>query len=167
MGIQKQKRVKDMGWTPEELEEMRRADAQIEGELRQKNREKYRVRYAKNREKEKQRVRDWQRKNREGYMAKQREYREHNREKLRAKGRPNYAKNRQRILAQRKEKRRKKKDEKNAVVHISAGGDDPGGVLGGLGSGEDEPVGAAGVCAADGAAAADLLEPFKRGGDTP
>lgn len=156
-----------MGWTPEELEEMRRADAQIEGELRQKNREKDRVRYAKNREKEKQRARDWQRKNRERYMAKQREYREHNREKLRAKGRAYYAKNRERILAQGKEKRRKKKDEKNAVVHGALCGDAAGGVLDGLGSGGDEPVGAAGVCAADGAAAADLLEPFKRGGDTP
>ena len=155
-----------MGWTPEELEEMRRADAQIEEEFRQKNREKYRVHYAKNREKEKQRARDWQRKNRERYMAKQREYREHNREKLRAKGRAYYAKNREKILARQKEQRRKR-NEKNAVVHGTDGGDAAGGVLDGLGSGGDEPVGAAGVCAADGAAAADLLEPGQRGGDTP
>lgn len=156
-----------MGWTPEELEEMRRADAQIEGELRQKNREKYRVRYAKNREKEKQRARDWQRKNRERYMAKQREYREHNREKLRAKGRAYYAKNRERILAQGKEKRRKKRDEKNAVVHGTDSGHAAGGVLGGLGSGEHEPVGRAGDAEPCGDAAADLLEPGQRGGDTP
>lgn len=118
----------------------------------EKTREYRRAYYARNPEKVKEIVRAWQKENPD---------------KVREAGRAHYARNREKILEQKKEQRRRKKDEKNAVVHGTLCGDDPGGVLDGLGSGGDEPVGAAGVCAADGAAAADLLEPFKRGGDTP
>lgn len=123
----------------------------------EEKREYRREYYARNPEKVKETVRAW---------------REANPEKVKEANQKYYQKNREKILEQKKEQRRRKKDEKsaedekNAVVHGTLCGDDPGGVLGGLGSGEDEPVGAAGVCAADGAAAADLLEPFKRGGDT-
>lgn len=94
-----------------------------------------------------------------------RAWQKENPDKVREAGRAYYARNREKILEQKKEQRRKKKDEKNAVVHISDGGDAAGGVLDGLGSGEHEPVGRAGDAEPCGAAAADLLEPFKRGGD--
>ena len=140
-----------MAKTAEEKREARR-------EYYARNREKILARKKANRERERERVRALQKANPEKVKETVRAY---------------YARNREKILEQKKEQRRRKKDEKsaedekNAVVHGTDGGDDPGGVLGGLGSGEDEPVGAAGVCAADGAAAADLLEPGQRGGDTP
>lgn len=155
-----------MGFTPEELEEMRRADAQIEEDFRREKREVMQAYYARNRERRLAQNKAWREKNREKVKKSNRAWREKNRERTLARDRAYYARNREKILARQKEQRRKR-NEKNAVVHISDGGDAAGGVLGGLGSGEDEPVGAAGVCAADGAAAADLLEPFKRGGDTP
>ena len=124
---------------------------------------------AKTAEEKREYRREYYARNREKILERNREttraWREANPEKVKETVRAYYARNREKILARQKEQRRRKKDEKNAVVHISAGGDDPGGVLGGLGSGGDEPVGAAGVCAADGAAAADLLEPGQRGGD--
>lgn len=155
-----------MGFTPEELEEMRRADAEIEEEFRREKREVMQAYYARNRARRLAQNKAWRDKNPEKVKASNQAWREKNRDRIKARDRAYYATNRERILERQKEQRRKR-NEKNAVVHISDGGDDPGGVLDGLGSGEDEPVGAAGVCAADGAAAADLLEPFKRGGDTP
>lgn len=116
----------------------------------EKPREYRRAYYARNPEKVKEIVRAWQKENPD---------------KVREAGRAYYARNREKILEQKKEQRRKKKDEKNAVVHGTLCGDDPGGVLDGLGSGEHEPVGRAGDAEPCGAAAADLLEPFKRGGD--
>ena len=143
----------------------------------EEKREYRREYYARNREKilarNKETTRAWREANPEKVKETNRAWREANPEKMREYRREYYARNREKILEQKKEQRRRKKDEKsaedekNAVVHGTLCGDDPGGMLGGLGSGEDEPVGAAGVCAADGAAAADLLEPFKRGGDTP
>lgn len=156
-----------MGFTPEELEEMRRADAQIEEDFRREKREVMQGYYARNRERRLAQNKAWREKNREKVKKSNQAWREKNRDRINARDRAYYAENREKILARQKEQRRRKKDEKNAVVHISDGGDAAGGVLDGLGSGGDEPVGAAGVCAADGAAAADLLEPFKRGGDTP
>lgn len=155
-----------MGFTPEELEEMRRADAEIEEDFRREKRATMNAYYARNRERRLAQNKAWRGKNPEKVKASNRAWREKNRERLKARDRAYYARNREKILERQKEKRRKR-NEKSAVVHISDGGDDPGGMLDGLGSGGDEPVGAAGVCAADGAAAADLLEPFKRGGDTP
>lgn len=154
-----------MGFTPEELEEMRRADAEIEEEFRREKREVMQAYYARNRERRLAQNKAWREKNREKVKKSNQAWREKNRDRINARDRAYYAENREKILVRQKEQRRRKKDEKNAVVHISDGGDAAGGVLDGLGSGEDEPVGAAGVCAADGAAAADLLEPFKRGGD--
>ena len=113
----------------------------------------------------KEAVRAWQKANPEKMKEAVRAWQKANPEKVKEANQKYYAKNREKILARQKEQRRRKKDEKNAVVHGTLCGDDPGGVLDGLGSGEDEPVGAAGVCAADGAAAADLLEPGQRGGD--
>ena len=118
----------------------------------EKTREYRRAYYARNPEKVKEIVRAWQKENPD---------------KVREAGRAYYARNREKILEQKKEQRRRKKDEKNAVVHGTLCGGAADGVLDGLGSGEHEPLGAAGVCAADGAAAADLLEPGQRGGDTP
>ena len=155
-----------MGFTPEELEEMRRADAQIEEEFRREKREVMQAYYARNRERRLAQNKAWREKNREKVKASNQAWREKNRDRIKARDRAYYARNREKILERQKEQRRKR-NEKNAVVHGTLCGDDPGGVLGGLGSGEDEPVGAAGVCAADGAAAADLLEPGQRGGDTP
>ena len=155
-----------MGFTPEELEEMRRADAQIEEEFRREKRATMNAYYARNRERRLAQNKAWRNKNPEKVKKSNRAWREKNQDRIKARDRAYYARNRERILERQKEQRRKR-NEKNAVVHISDGGDAAGGVLDGLGSGEDEPVGAAGVCAADGAAAADLLEPFKRGGDTP
>ena len=155
-----------MGFTPEELEEMRRADAEIEEEFRREKREVMQAYYARNRARRLAQNKAWRDKNREKVKKSNQAWREKNRERLKARDRAYYATNREKILARQKEQRRKR-NEKNAVVHGTDGGDDPGGMLDGLGSGGDEPVGAAGVCAADGAAAADLLEPFKRGGDTP
>lgn len=155
-----------MGFTPEELEEMRRADAEIEEDFRREKRATMNAYYARNRARRLAQNKAWRDKNPEKVKVSNQAWREKNRDRLKARDRAYYATNREKILARQKEQRRKR-NEKNAVVHISDGGDDPGGVLDGLGSGEHEPVGAAGVCAADGAAAADLLEPFKRGGDTP
>lgn len=137
-----------MGFTPEELEEMRRADAQIEEDFRREKREVMQAYYARNRERR---------------LAQNKAWREKNREKVKKSNQAWREKNRERTL----ERQRRKRDEKNAVVHISDGGDAAGGVLDGLGSGEHEPVGCAGDAEPCGAAAADLLEPFKRGGDTP
>lgn len=156
-----------MGFTPEELEEMRRADAQIEEDFRREKREVMQAYYARNRQRRLAQNKAWREKNPEKVKASNQAWREKNRDRAKARERAYYARNRGKILEQKKEQRRRKKDEKNAVVHISDGGDAAGGVLVGMGSGDDEPVGAAGVCAADGAAAADMLEPFKRGGDTP
>lgn len=161
-----------MGFTPEELEEMRRADAEIEEEFRREKREVMQAYYARNRQRRLAQNKAWRDKNPEKVKVSNQAWREKNRERLKARDRAYYARNREKILARQKEQRRKRneksaEDEKNAVVHGTLCGDDPGGVLGGLGSGGDEPVGAAGVCAADGAAAADLLEPGQRGGDTP
>ena len=156
-----------MGWTPEELEEMRRADAQIEEDFRREKRATMNAYYARNRERRLAQNKAWRNKNPEKVKKSNQAWREKNQDRIKARDRAYYARNRERILEQKKEQRRRKKDEKNAVVHGALCGDAAGGVLGGLGSGEDEPVGAAGVCTADGAAAADLLEPFKRGGDTP
>ena len=162
-----------MGFTPEELEEMRRADAEIEEEFRREKREVMQAYYARNRARRLAQNKAWRDKNPEKVKKSNQAWREKNRDRINARDRAYYARNREKILERQKEQRRRKKDEKsaedekNAVVHISDGGDAAGGVLGGLGSGEDEPVGAAGVCAADGAAAADLLEPGQRGGDTP
>ena len=157
-----------MGFTPEELEEMRRADAQIEEDFRREKRATMNAYYARNRERRLAQNKAWRNKNPEKVKKSNQAWREKNQDRIKARDRAYYARNRERILERQRRKRDEKNaDEKNAVVHISDGGDAAGGVLGGLGSGEDEPVGAAGVCAADGAAAADLLEPFKRGGDTP
>lgn len=156
-----------MGFTPEELEEMRRADAEIEEDFRREKREVMQAYYARNRARRLAQNKAWREKNREKVKKSNQAWRENNRDRINARDRAYYAENREKILERQKEQRRRKKDEKNAVVHISDGGDAAGGVLDGMGSGGDEPVGAAGVCAADGAAAADLLEPFKRGGDTP
>lgn len=156
-----------MGWTPEELEEMRRADAQIEEDFRREKREVMQAYYARNRERRLAQNKAWREKNREKVKKSNQAWREKNRERTLARDRAYYARNREKILEQKKEQRRRKKDEKNAVVHISDGGDAAGGVLDGLGSGEHEPVGRAGDAEPCGAAAADLLEPFKRGGDTP
>lgn len=133
----------------------------------EEKREYRREYYARNREKILARNRAWQKANPEKVKEIVRAWQKANPEKVKEAARAYYARNREKILARQKEQRRRKKDEKNAVVHGTLCGDDPGGVLGGLGSGGDEPVGAAGVCAADGAAAADLLEPGQRGGDTP
>ena len=154
-----------MGFTPEELEEMRRADAQIEEEFRREKREVMQAYYARNRARRLAQNKAWREKNPEKVKKSNQAWREKNQERIKARDRAYYAENREKILARQKEQRRKR-NEKNAVVHISDGGDAAGGVLVGLGSGGDEPVGAAGVCAADGAAAADLLEPGQRGGDT-
>lgn len=161
-----------MGFTPEELEEMRRADAQIEEDFRREKREVMQAYYARNRERRLAQNKAWREKNREKVKKSNQAWREKNRDRINARDRAYYARNREKILERQKEQRRKRneknaEDEKNAVVHISAGGDAAGGVLDGLGDREDEPVGDAGVCAADGAAAADLLEPGQRGGDTP
>lgn len=155
-----------MGFTPEELEEMRRADAEIEEEFRREKREVMQAYYARNRERRLAQNKAWRDKNREKVKKSNQAWREKNRDRINARDRAYYATNREKILERQKEQRRKR-NEKNAVVHISDGGDAAGGVLDGLGSGEHEPVGRAGVCAADGAAESDLLEPFKRGGDTP
>ena len=155
-----------MGFTPEELEEMRRADAEIEEDFRREKRATMNAYYARNRERRLAQNKDWRDKNPEKVKKSNRAWREKNRERLKARDRAYYAENREKILERQKEQRRKR-NEKNAVVHGTLCGDAAGGVLGGLGSGGDEPVGAAGVCAADGAAAADLLEPGQRGGDTP
>lgn len=152
-----------MGFTPEELEEMRRADAEIEEEFRREKRETMNAYYARNRARRLAQNKAWREKNPEKVKKSNQAWRKKNQERIKARDRAYYARNRERIL----DRQRRKRDEKNAVVHGALCGDDPGGVLGGLGSGEDEPVGAAGVCAADGAAAADLLEPGQRGGDTP
>ena len=133
----------------------------------EEKREASRAYYARNPEKVKEIVRAWQKENPEKVKEIVRAWQKENPDKVREAGRAYYARNREKILEQKKEQRRRKKDEKNAVVHGTLCGGAADGVLGGLGSGGDEPVGAAGVCAADGAAAADLLEPFKRGGDTP
>lgn len=154
-----------MGFTPEELEEMRRADAEIEEEFRREKREVMQAYYARNRERRLAQNKAWREKNREKVKKSNQAWREKNRDRINARDRAYYAENREKILVRQKEQRRRKKDEKNAVVHISDGGDDPGGVLDGLGSGEHEPVGRAGDAEPCGAAAADLLEPFKRGGD--
>lgn len=155
-----------MGFTPEELEEMRRADAEIEEEFRREKRATMNAYYARNRARRLAQNKAWRDKNPEKVKVSNQAWREKNRERLKARDRAYYAENREKILSRQKEQRRKR-NEKNAVVHGTLCGDDPGGVLDGLGSGGDEPVGAAGVCAADGAAAADLLEPRQRGGDTP
>lgn len=154
-----------MGFTPEELEEMRRADAQIEEDFRREKREVMQAYYARNRERRLAQNKAWREKNREKVKKSNQAWREKNRDRINARDRAYYAENREKILARQKEQRRRKKDEKNAVVHGTLCGDDPGGVLDGLGSGEHEPVGAAGDAEPCGAAAADLLEPFKRGGD--
>lgn len=153
-----------MGFTPEELEEMRRADAEIEEDFRREKRETMNAYYARNRARRLAQNKAWRDKNPEKVKKSNQAWREKNRDRIKARDRAYYATNREKILERQKEQRRKQ-NEKNAVVHGTLCGDDPGGVLGGLGSGEDEPVGAAGVCAADGAAAADLLEPGQRGGD--
>ena len=155
-----------MGFTPEELEEMRRADAQIEEDFRREKREGMQAYYARNRERRLAQNKAWREANPEKVKKSNRAWREKNRERTLARARAYYARNREKILEQKKEQRRKR-NEKNAVVHISAGGDAAGGVLGGLGDREHEPVGRAGDAEPCGAAAADLLEPFKRGGDTP
>lgn len=155
-----------MGWTPEELEEMRRADAQIEEDFRWEKREVMQAYYARNRERRLAQNKAWREANPEKVKKSNQAWREKNRERILARDRAYYARNREKILERQKEQRRKR-NEKNAVVHISAGGDAAGGVLDGLGSGEHEPVGRAGDTEPCGAAAADLLEPFKRGGDTP
>ena len=159
-----------MAKTAEEKREYRR-------EYYARNREKILARQKvwreANREKERERVRAWREKNPEKVKEIARAWREKNPEKVKEIVRAYYARNREKILEKKKEQRRRKKDEKsakdekNTVVHGALCGDAAGGVLDGMGSGGDEPVGTAGVCAADGAAAADLLEPFKRGGDTP
>ena len=158
-----------MGFTPEELEEMRRADAQIEEDFRREKREVMQAYYARNRERRLRQNKAWREANPEKVKKSNRAWREKNRERTLARDRAYYARNRETILERQRRKRNEKnaEDEKNAVVHISAGGDAAGGVLGGLGSGEHEPVGCAGDTEPCGAAAADLLEPFKRGGDTP
>ena len=162
-----------MGFTPEELEEMRRADAEIEEDFRREKREVMQAYYARNRQRRLAQNKAWREKNPEKVKKSNQAWREKNRDRINARDRAYYARNREKILERQKEQRRRKKDEKsaedekNAVVHGTLCGAGAGGVLGGLGSGEDEPVGAAGVCAADGAAAADLLEPGQRGGDTP
>lgn len=155
-----------MGFTPEELEEMRRADAQIEEDFRREKREVMQAYYARNRERRLAQNKAWREKNPEKVKKSNRAWREKNRERTLDRDRAYYARNREKILERQKEQRRKR-NEKNAVVHISAGGNAAGGVLDGLGSGEHEPVGRAGDAEPCGAAAADLLEPFKRGGDTP
>lgn len=153
-----------MGFTPEELEEMRRADAEIEEEFRREKREVMQAYYARNRERRLAQNKAWRDKNREKVKKSNQAWREKNRDRIKARDRAYYAENREKILARQKEQRRKR-NEKNAVVHISDSGDAAGGVLDGLGSGEHEPVGRAGDAEPCGAAAADLLEPFKRGGD--
>lgn len=155
-----------MGFTPEELEEMRRADAEIEEEFRREKREVMQAYYARNRERRLAQNKAWREKNREKVKKSNQAWREKNRDRINARDRAYYAENREKILVRQKEQRRKR-NEKNAVVHISDGGDAAGGVLDGLGSGEDEPVGRAGDAEPCGAAAADLLEPGQRGGDTP
>lgn len=155
-----------MGFTPEELEEMRRADAQIEEDFRREKREVMRAYYARNRERRLAQNKAWREANPEKVKKSNQVWREKNRERTLARDRAYYARNREKILERQKEQRRKR-NEKNAVVHISAGGDAAGGVLDGLGNREHEPVGRAGDAEPCGAAAADLLEPFKRGGDTP
>ena len=152
-----------MGFTPEELEEMRRADAQIEEDFRREKREVMQAYYSRNRERRLAQNKAWREKNREKVKKSNQAWREKNRERTLARDRAYYARNREKIL----ERQRRKRNEKNAVVHISAGGDAAGGVLDGLGDREHEPVGRAGDAEPCGAAAADLLEPFKRGGDTP
>jgi len=156
-----------MGFTPEELEEMRRADAQIEEDFRREKREVMQAYYARNRERLLAQNKAWREANPEKAREATRAWRKANLEKVKEAVRAYYARNREKILEQKKEQRRRKKDEKNAVVHISDGGDAAGGVLDGLGRGEHEPLGRAGDAEPCGAAAADLLEPFKRGGDTP
>ena len=155
-----------MGFTPEELEEMRRADAQIEEDFRREKREVMQAYYARNRERRLAQNKAWREANPEKVKKSNRAWREKNRERIKTRDRAYYARNRETILERQKEQRRKR-NEKNAVVHISAGGDAAGGVLDGLGDREHEPVGRAGDAEPCGAAAADLLEPFKRGGDTP
>ena len=155
-----------MGFTPEELEEMRRADAEIEEEFRREKREVMQAYYARNRERRLAQNKAWREKNREKVKKSNQAWREKNRDRINARDRAYYAENREKILARQKEQRRKR-NEKNAVVHISDSGDAAGGVLDGLGSGEHEPVGRAGDAEPCGAAAADLLEPEQRGGDTP
>ena len=157
-----------MAKTAEEKREYRREYyARNREKILERNKETNRAWQKANPEKVKERARAWREKNPEKAKETTRAWREKNPEKVKEANQKYYYKNREKILARQKEQRRRKKDEKNAVVHGTLCGDDPGGVLGGLGSGGDEPVGAAGVCAADGAAAADLLEPGQRGGDTP
>lgn len=152
-----------MGFTPEELEEMRRADAEIEEEFRREKRATMNAYYARNRERRLRQNKAWREKNPEKVKKSNRAWREKNQERIKARDRAYYARNREKILA----RQRRKRNEKNAVVHGADGGHAAGGVLDGLGDRKHEPVGRAGDAEPCGDASADLLEPFKRGGDTP
>ena len=97
-----------MGFTPEELEEMRRADAQIEEEFRREKREVMRAYYARNRERRLAQNKAWREKNREKVKKSNQAWREKNRERTLARDRAYYAENRERILERKRESKNKR-----------------------------------------------------------
>lgn len=97
-----------MGFTPEELEEMRRADAQIEEDFRREKRETMNAYYARNRERRLAQNKAWRDKNPEKVKKSNRAWREKNRERLKAKDRAYYAANRERILERKRESKNKR-----------------------------------------------------------
>ena len=97
-----------MGFTPEELEEMRRADAQIEDDLRREKREVMPAYYARNRARRLAQNKAWREKNPEKVKKSNRAWREKNRERLKARDRAYYAANRERILERKWESKNKR-----------------------------------------------------------
>ena len=97
-----------MGFTPEELEEMRRADAQIEEDFRREKREVMQAYYSRNRERRLAQNKAWRDKNPEKVKKSNRAWREKNRERLKAKDRAYYAANRERILERKRESKNKR-----------------------------------------------------------
>ena len=97
-----------MGFTPEELEEMRRADAQIEEDFHREKRATMNAYYARNRERRLQQNKAWRDKNPEKVKASNRAWREKNQERLKARGRAYYAANRERILERKRESKNKR-----------------------------------------------------------
>lgn len=97
-----------MGFTPEELEEMRRADAEIEEEFRREKRETMNAYYARNGARRLAQNKAWREKNPEKAKASNQAWREKNRERLKARDRAYYAANRERILERKRESKNKR-----------------------------------------------------------